>query len=143
MLPTDAMLTSDNIVTTFAFLENPDTICVDLFRHVICLFARPPCNNDTNLLMPVCSESCLAFDRYIQEKRCDKEFLSLEKTLLDTNAEVLLAAIAATTQFNCRNVSTYYLPLDGITPSIDSELCTDLLTSNQTSKFFFKFHAAL
>ncbi len=83
VLPNNTIIESDSLTTSFSFLpwETLNPLCQTSFRHVICLYPRPLCSNETNLLLPICPGSCLAFSRLIEEKRCDEELLAIEESL--------------------------------------------------------------
>ena len=106
--------------------------------HIICLAATPPCTNVTDLLLPVCSDSCSAFNRLIEEGKCDTILQSAELFLLSSDLpEGQRIFINLLTEFNCKNVSTYYF-FERLDSLIDSERCTDLLTPQQTGIYTVK-----
>ena len=133
VLPDGVFITSVGITTAFALLRvpPPDTNCETAFKHIICLAGIPPCTNVTDLLLPVCNDSCLAFNRLVEEGKCDSLFQSAEEFLLSSGLVEARLLYDLLTGFNCKNVSTYYF-FERLDSLIDSERCTDLLTPQQT-----------
>ncbi len=131
VLPGNVYFSESSIASGFLFLRvpPPDPNCETAFQHVICLAATPPCNNVTDLLLPVCSDSCSAFNRLVEEGKCDSILQSSKIFLMSTGASVDKFSLELLTEFNCNNVSTYYFSSDSL---IDAERCTDLLTPQQT-----------
>ncbi len=134
MLPGNVLISSVGITTAFSLLRvpPPDPNCETAIKHIICLAATPPCTNVTDLLLPVCSDSCSAFNRLVEEGKCNSILESIEEFLLSSalpEAQLLFNLLA---EFNCKNASTYYY-FDRVDSRIDSERCTDLLTPQQKS----------
>ncbi len=136
ILPNNTIIPSESIVTSFSFLpwETLNPLCETSFRHIICLYPRPPCSNETNLLLPICPESCLAFSRLIEEKRCDEELLAIAKAVNAAGTPAFIITLGILAQFQCQNVQTYYFLGDAVTSYLDPNRCTDLFTPNQTCK---------
>ncbi len=101
------------------------------FQHIICLAATPPCTNVTDLLLPVCSDSCLAFNRLVEEGKCDSIVQSAEQFLVLSGLPVAQSLLKLLMELNCNNASTYYY-FNRLDSLIDSKRCTDLLTPQQT-----------
>ena len=133
VLPGDAPVSSIAVTTGFSLLRvpPPDPNCETAFQHIICLAATPPCTNVTNLLLPVCSGSCSAFNRVVEEGKCDSIVRSAEQFLMLSSFAEAQIFLQLLTEFNCNNASTYYY-FDQVDSLIDSERCTDLLTPQQT-----------
>ncbi len=133
VIPGGVSISSTAITTGFSLLQvpPPDPNCETAFMHILCLAATPPCTNITDLLLPVCSDSCLAFNRLVEGGKCDSIIESAEQFLMLSG--LLLAQIFSDllTGFNCNNASTYYF-FDRLDSLIDSGRCTDLLTPQQT-----------
>ncbi len=138
VLPGGTTLPSENIVTAITFLQNPNPLCITPFRHIICLFPNPPCSNETNLLLPICPDSCLAFNRLIQEKRCEPELLGIERGLvtagMQSGEQSFFIVLGILAQFDCRNVNTYYFYGANVTSFLDPEQCTHIQTPNEIGK---------
>ncbi len=139
ILPGGFYLNSDDIRTGFSFLGLPplDPNCETAFMHVFCLAGIPPCSNRTNLLLPVCEDSCSAFNRLVEQGNCDSIIETAEQFLFaPTTLEVFRPVFKLLTDFDCRNSSTYYFSNE---ETLDSEMCTGLLSRQQTGKFVLLF----
>ncbi len=134
-LPGGTSISSSSVETSFAFLQvgPPDPNCEAAFMHIICLASQPPCSNTTDLLLPVCPDSCLAFVRLLELGKCDLIIESSEQFLMSSTLEILQFLFVLLNEFDCRNASTYYF-VDEVNFLLDSERCTDLMTPNQTRK---------
>ena len=82
-------------------------------------------------ILPVFSDSCLAFNRVVEEGKCDSILQSTEHFLLSSGLVEAQLLYDLLTGFNCKNASTYYY-FERLDSLIDSERCTDLLTPQQT-----------
>ncbi len=111
----------------------PDPNCETAIQHLVCLVATPPCTNVTDLLLPVCSDSCSAFNRLVEERKCDSILRSTEEFLLSSGVPEAQLLLNLLVEFNCKNTSTYYY-FNQVDSLLDSERCTDLLTHQQTGK---------
>ncbi len=133
VIPGDVSISSTAITTGFSLLKvpPPDPNCETAFMHILCLAATPPCTNITDLLLPVCNDSCLAFNRLVEEGKCDSIIQSAEQFLMLSSLPEAQIFLDLLTGFNCNNASTYYY-FDRLDSLIDSGRCTDLLTPQQT-----------
>ncbi|XP_064397081.1 tyrosine-protein kinase Mer-like [Halichondria panicea] len=133
VLPGNVSLSSIAVTTGFSLLRvpPPDPNWETAFQHIICLAATPPCTNVTDLLLPVCSDSCLAFNRLVEEGKCDSIVQSAEQFLVLSGLPVAQSLLKLLMELNCNNASTYYY-FDRLDSLIDSKRCTDLLTPQQT-----------
>ena len=59
--------------------------CLELILHIICLIARPPCNETTDLLLPLCPQTCNAYEKLLFTGLCD-DFLASIINLLEPNS---------------------------------------------------------
>ncbi len=134
-LPDGSFATSNDVSTGFVILRTPpsDPNCETAFMHVFCLAADPPCNNATDLLLPICEDSCSAFNRLVEQRSCDSVYQNAEPFLLTPSDSFFQSFFRALIEFDCRNVSTYYF-LEDAQSQLDHEKCTDLLTPAQTGK---------
>ena len=140
ILPGGLFLDSADITTGFAFLRlpPPDPNCETAFMHMFCLAALPPCNNATGLLLPICDDSCSAFNRLVEQRSCDSVIQSAEQFLFSPTNTIFQPVFRVVIEFDCRNVSTYYF-LEDVQSHLDHEKCTDLLTPVQTGKPLYMY----
>ena len=94
--------------------------CPELFLHIFCLIARPPCNETTDLLLPLCPQTCNAFEKLFFTGICDN-FLASIISLLESNSWYNRYL----TVNNCSDLapSIYNAPLEGCE---SSSSCTNL-----------------
>ncbi len=76
--------------------------CKTLMEHLFCLVSRPPCGNLTGGLLPICPDSCLAYNRLLIEGTCEEGIVGLSNRSLIGALNNLVADI------DCFDVSTYY-----------------------------------
>ena len=89
----------------------------------------------SGLLLPICSDSCLAFTRIVEEGGCDslyqygRELLQSPAFLEGTTFNVLNLLL----QLDCTNTSTYIF-YDDLETVVDPSHCTDLYTASEKGK---------
>lgn len=133
-LPGDIGISSTEVRTIFSFLgvPPPDPNCETAFRHIVCLTTSPVCNNATDLLLPICEDSCSAFKRLMNDGTCDSIIQSAEQLLMSADLvsdyQIFFTYLAA---LDCRNVSSYYYTY-GNDSLLEPKMCTNILTPNQT-----------
>ena len=138
-LPVNDRISSDNVGVGFILLDKivppPDEACLSAVKHSLCIATNPPCNMTTGLLLSVCSDSCLAFTRIVEEGRCDSlfqyghELLQLPSFQQGTTRNTLDLLI----QFDCTNTSTYIF-YDDLQAVVDPNHCTDVFTASEKGK---------
>ena len=140
-LPVDDRLTDDNVMVGFIVLTTgisppPDEYCVSALKHGLCIVTNPPCDNNTGLLLSICSDSCLAFTRILEEGGCDSVYQYGQELLPTfppgTTANVLNLLI----QFDCTNTSTYIF-YDDLETVVDPNHCTGLFTTSEKGKCLY------
>ncbi len=136
-LPGGVSIPIESVQTSFSFLKvttisTPD--CETAFRHVICLASNPPCSNTTDLLLPVCEDSCSAFTRLSEQGNCDSVIRSTEQLLVSPDlVEEFQIFFTLISEFDCRNASTYYF-VDGLNSLLDSQRCTGMFSPQETGE---------
>ena len=79
--------------------------CLELILHMLCLVARPPCNETTNLPMLLCPQTCLAYEKLISTGFCDDLVARIIRTLEMTPFIWLIEYLAT---FNCPDPASYF-----------------------------------
>ena len=85
-------------------------ICYEMAIHIMCLLEAPPCNPNTSALLPLCPETCQAYDQLILSGLC-AGFLFDVIEYLEGNSRVstsLRAILPYVFSFNCSDPSTYF-----------------------------------
>ncbi len=134
-----ATVSYNTVEFAFLFLDQirptPDPDCVAALRHIMCIAARPPCNETVQNLLPICSDSCMAYTRIFEEEACTP-IVEYARTLQATSGIQLLDFfVELFIQVDCANSSTYYF-YEEIEPLLGSgsDGCTDLFSSEDKSK---------
>ncbi len=134
-----ATVSSDSLQFAFLFLAQlrpaPDPDCVMALRHIMCVAARPPCNETVQNLLPICSDSCLAYTRIFEEDTCTP-IIEYARTLQESRIELLELFVELFIQVDCTNSSTYYFYED-VEQRLGSgsDGCTDLFPSEDKGKW--------
>ena len=79
--------------------------CVELVLHMLCLLAKPPCNESTNLPMLLCPQTCLAYEKLISTGFCNNLVARIIKAL-EMTPFIWLREYLAT--FNCSDPASYF-----------------------------------
>ncbi len=112
--------------STFVILDiiraNQPLPCIQAAQHISCIFTSPPCDVETDLLLKICPESCMAFDKLMASSTCT----SFNEALVNNFIGIFLAFRNDYLQFNCRNISTYS---DSGENGFDND-CTNLFSAN-------------
>ena len=74
-------------------------ICYKFAVHLLCLVAAPPCNPNTSALLPLCPETCQAYDKLISSGLCDRFLSDLFERSSEESTRVMLSYILRS--FNC------------------------------------------
>ncbi len=136
-IPSGIRLNSESVRIAFLVLQqfqpppNPD--CITALEHMMCIAATPPCSETTDLLLPICTESCLAFSRVFEEETCNGVLEYAQTLASTTEIKVLKLFVDLLTQFDCNHSSSLYLH-DNVEELLGSESdgCTDLQPANDT-----------
>ena len=135
--PDGVFITSDSIHTAFLILSqfqpppNPD--CVNAFKHMMCIASVPPCDKITDRLLPICTKSCLAFTRILEENTCNDALMDANVLAMFSQIKTLVLFVDLLFKFDCDNPSALYLH-DNVTAILGNSRdgCTDLLPVNDT-----------
>ena len=139
LLPEDAELSGNSVRLGFLFVQsaNPpaDPDCASAIYHIMCLAARPPCDNSTDLLLPICPDSCLAYNRIIEEGKCASLF-EYGQTLISSSQgiDILPVLLDLLLSIDCFNLSSYYFYNE--TYVGQNNQCTDLFSVEDKGGFF-------
>ena len=127
-------ISSESVTEVFSILRTSnssvDEACQSALRHATCILSSPPCANNTGLLLPVCTDSCLAYTRVLEEGGCDGVFGNLVQSA-DSQFGDLFDLLF---QFDCTNMSSY-LFYDNPEMRVDSSHCTDLLPAAEKGEY--------
>ena len=52
-------------------------ICYELYIHLLCLVALPPCNNSTSAPLLLCPETCRAYENLLSIGACDSYSIAI------------------------------------------------------------------
>lgn len=111
-----------------------DPACKAMLEHAICVVSRPPCNNQTSYLLPICPRSCMAYNRLRDENRCSNiSLVESANELLDVSALQVLDQVLE--HLNCSDVETYYF-YENVSMIVD-ENCTDFFSQDQKGKISY------
>ena len=144
-LPVDDRLTNDNVVAGFNVLTSisppPDEYCISARKHSLCIVANPPCNRTTRLLLSICSDSCLALTRIVEEGGCDSVY-QYGQELFQTPAFQVRTAFSdllkLILEFDCTNTSTYIF-YDNLEMLLDPIYCTDVFTTSEKGELIIMY----
>lgn len=135
--PPGVTLESESVRIAFLVLKQfqppPHPDCVNALEHMMCIAAAPPCNQTTDLLLPICTESCLAFTRLVEERTCDGIIEEAQILAVSTEVKVLVLFVDLLLNFDCDEPSSLYLH-DNVEEllGMESDGCTELQSANDT-----------
>ena len=93
---------------------------------------HPPCDNNTDLLLPICQNSCLAYSKIVEAGNCTSLFDYVHTLTVSSggsdNLSVVLDLLLNT---DCSNSSTYYFYGETF---VDYSSCTDLFSEEEKGK---------
>lgn len=114
----------------FAFLQALEPPipkdCETIFKHALCLYAFPPCNPESDQLLPVCSGSCNAVNRLDNYEKCDLALRFVSEANMESNPFEDFIRIVI--RFDCNDRSSYIFYDDN---HVDQNHCTDVLEPAQ------------
>ena len=127
------LISPDNVMVGFILLGGieppPDEGCLSAMRHGMCLVSNPPCNNNTGLLLSICSDDCLAFTRILEEGGCNSVyeygFTLLQSPAFATGTVHNLLNLLL--HFDCTNTSSYIF-YNNLEMVVDPNHCTNVYT---------------
>ena len=79
--------------------------CYEYVIHLLCLLVAPPCNSNTSTPMPLCLETCRAYDRLISTGLCDN-FISGIAEHFEGSSFEFREILPYFNAFNCSKPST-------------------------------------
>ena len=127
--PEAAVITDTNLEYGFFILQNvlakesqSPPACLELFLHMLCLVAKPPCNGTTNLPLLLCPQTCNVYEKLIFSGLCDDLVARIIRTLEATEYTWYNGYLTA---FNCSDPAPYFqnAPLEVCE---NSSSCTNL-----------------
>ena len=124
-------ISSESVTEVFSILNTSSSVdeaCQSALRHATCILASPPCANSTGLLLSICTDSCLAYTRVLEEGGCDGILGNLAQ-LADFGVGDIFDLLF---QFDCTNMSSYFF-YDNLEMMVDSSHCTDILPAAKKS----------
>ncbi len=107
--------------------------CNSLLTHSICIVSRPPCNEETGLLLPVCPDSCRAYNRLIADDTCD-DIITVTSDLNESPITPTLEGLnQVLAQLDCSSVETYYF-YENVSTFVDRFNCTEIFSIDEQGK---------
>ena len=110
------------------FNPPPPQECTDFIAHFLCLVAVPPCDPETGLPMPVCNESCVAYERLLGVDYCRDLDDYIHGVQQSSTFPDLRAVVDRYFEIDCYNTSTYIF--EPTVTTFSSQSCTHLFTPN-------------
>ena len=113
-LPPEAMITDSTLKTGFYVLNyltqqtQSHPACLELILHMLCLVAKPPCNETTNLPMLLCPQTCLTYEKLISTGGCDNMVAAVIDTLLIGISSEYIWLKDYLIAFNCSDPASYF-----------------------------------
>ena len=99
---------NDLLLRLIAERTQSSMICYEMAINLVCLVEAPPCNPNTSVLLPLCPETCQAYDQLISSGLC-AGFMSDSIEYLEGNSrESTRAILPYLISFNCSDPSTYF-----------------------------------
>ena len=125
-------LTGNSLEITFTLINTfsppPPDLCTDFLKHVLCYLAAPPCDPVSDLQLPICNDSCRAYNLLLSSNLCLTFNNSVEVFIQSTSVIEILDIYDIYSAFNCDNSSTYFFR-DGEGDEFASNgECTSLFT---------------
>lgn len=107
----------------------PPPLCYDFIQHLLCYIAAPPCDPVSDLLLPICNDSCRAYNLLVSNNECLEFNNNLLRfiqsaTLFNFDVQVVYEFYE---NFDCANTSTYYF-MDNNGAEFAQEVCTSVFT---------------
>ncbi len=100
--------------------------CVDLFLHILCLAATPPCGPDTGLPIFICEENCRLYKQVEETGICDAIQDRFSQLTMTSDVPDLFTLSRAYMEFDCSDPATYFFR-DSFTKS-DPNLCIHIFS---------------
>ena len=125
---------NDLLLRLIAEQTQSSMICYEMFIHLLCLIAAPPCNPNTSVLLPLCPETCQAHDKLISSGLCEGFIFDIIEYLEGSSVESVRAILPFIISFNCSDPSTYFQNKVG---NVGNSLspCTNIFSSETLGTF--------
>ena len=107
----------------------------------MCLVAVPPCDPETGLPMPVCNESCMAYEKLLGVDYCQDMDNNIRRIQQTSTFPDLRVIVDKYFKIDCYNSSTYIF--EPTVTVFSAQSCTDLFTSNNLGISTVLFFASI
>lgn len=112
-----------------SFSPPPPSVCKDLLQHLLCYYAAPPCDPVSDLQLPICNDSCRAYDLLLASDMCLTFNNSLQDFIESSTVFEVQVVYELYANFSCANTSTYnFREGEGAELASRSGVCTSLFT---------------
>lgn len=112
-------------------------ICYEMAIHLVCLIAAPPCNPNTSVLLPLCPETCQAYNKLISSGLCEGFIIDFIEYLEGSSVESTREISPYVMSFNCSDPSTYFQNNTAIIFGNSLSPCTSIFSPETQSMFGF------
>ena len=130
---------NDLLLRLIAERTQSSMICYEMFIHLLCLIAAPPCNPNTSVLLPLCPDTCQAYDQLILSGYCEGFVSDLIEYFEGSSVEATRALSPLVISFNCSDPSTYFQDNTAVIFGNSLSPCTSIFSPETQSMFEFLY----